>query len=166
MTIAKDLFRTGAFALLSVGSLLLVTACGGGGGGGSGSSASINPSTSTPHPSSVLPDTSDIGAGGTGEVTIAWTSNFVNVDGSCSSGIRGYRINAGLSPNYYQYSATVENAQLMCSTVSMDACGPVQRCTYTVKGLSSASWYLSVQSVDVYGNASGFSEAVVATVIN
>lgn len=157
MNIAKDIFRAAAIALWSVGSLLLVTACG---GGGSGSSSSMSPSTPTPQ------NSGNIGAGGTGEVTIAWNASPVNIDGSCSPGIQGYRLNAGLSPGYYDYSTTVYNAQLRCSTVAFEACGEVQRCTYTVSGLTSASWYLAVQSVDVYGNESGYSDAIVATVID
>lgn len=167
MTIAKDFLRVGTFALLSIGTLFFVTACGGGGGGGS-SSSPVTPSTSAPPatPPDTSIDPSDIGAGGTGQVTLEWTSSHVNTDGSCSSGLQGYRINVGLTPNYYDYSTTVEASDLSCSVVSMDDCGSVQRCTYTVRGLTSASWYLAVQSIDMYGNESNYSDQIVATVVN
>lgn len=159
--IAKDSLRAAAFALLGIGSLLLVTACGGG-GGGSGSSSGVIPSSSNGTPS---PGGGTIDAGGDGQVTLAWTSDTGSVDGSCSSGIRGYRINVGLISGLYDYSAVVNNSQLNCSTVSTDACGDVQRCTYTVRGLTRASWYVAVQSVDVNGLESSYSEEVVATVV-
>lgn len=157
--IAKDFFRATAIASLGIVSLLL-TACGGG-GGGSGSSASATPTTPA-----VAHNAGDVGAGGTGEVTIAWTSSSVSIDGSCSPGIQGYRINVGLSPGFYEYSTTVYNARLSCMTVGADACGDVQRCTYTVQGLTAASWYIAVQSIDVYGNESGYSDPIVATIVN
>lgn len=160
MDIAKDFFKDAAVASLGIGFLFLVSACGGGGGGG-GASSPVVPSASTGGSNA-----GDVGAGGTGEVTIAWTSNPVNIDGSCSAGIQGYRINTGLSPGLYDYSTTVYNAQLACSTVGTDPCGDVQRCTFTVQGLTSASWYLAVQAIDVYGNVSGYSDPIVATIVN
>lgn len=159
--IAKDSLRAAAFALLGIGSVLLITACGGGGGASGPSTSGAVPSTSG---SATNPDSGTIDAGGTGQVTVAWTSTPVNIDGSCSAGIQGYRVNAGLSPGFYAYSTMVYNSQISCSAISTSACGDVQRCTYTVQGLTSASWYIAIQSVDVFGNESGYSEEIVATV--
>lgn len=161
MGIAKDSYRAAAFALLGIGSALLLTACGGGGGGSGSSSSGVTPSVSG---DTANPSAGDIGAGGDGQATIAWTSSLINVDGTCSAGIQGYRINVGLSPGFYAYSAMVYTSQMNCENVSTNSCGNVQRCTYTVEGLTSASWYVAVQSVDVFSNESGYSEEVVATV--
>lgn len=102
--------------------------------------------------------------GGSGQLTVAWTSNPTNVDGSCSVGIQGYRISVGLTPGVYLVSETIPVAQANCSTISSSSCGAVQRCSYTVQGLTSATWYLAVQTVDIFGYQSGYSEAVSGTV--
>lgn len=115
-------------------------------------------------PSSSGHGSGSIGAGGDRQVTLAWTSTPVNIDGTCTAGIQGYRINVGLSPGFYAYSAMVYNSSLNCSTVGNNDCGAVQRCTYTVEGMTSASWYVAIQSVDVFSNESGYSEEIVATV--
>lgn len=157
MGIAKDFLRGAAVALWGIGPVLLLTACGGGGGSSASSDSEVVPSSSG-HGSG------SIGAGGDGQVTLAWTSTPVNIDGTCTAGIQGYRINIGLSPGFYAYSTMVYNSSLNCSTVGTSDCGAVQRCTYTVEGMTSASWYVAIQSVDVFSNESGYSEEIVAMV--
>jgi len=146
-----------------LGAGLMLGGCGG--GGGSGSTGASTPSASP----SVVSDqssgsaaTSDLG--GTGRVTLSWSTDPTNVDGSCTTGIRGYRINMGLAPGLYSTSLQVDSPQLSCTTAGSNACGVIQRCTYTIETLTSASWYITTQSVDFYGNRSGYSNEVVATV--
>lgn len=102
--------------------------------------------------------------GGSGQLTVAWTSNPTNMDGSCTSGIQGYRINVGLSSGVYLVSETKSLDQLSCTTISSSTCGAIQRCTYTVQGLASATWYMAIQTVDVLGYQSSYSDVVSATV--
>ena len=102
--------------------------------------------------------------GGSGRVTIAWNTNPTNIDGSCSSGTQAYRINLGLAPRVYLVSETIDLASLNCPVVSSSTCGAVRRCTYTVQGLSSATWYIAAQTVDMYGYQSGYSNEAVTTV--
>lgn len=145
MRTAKDL--TKATLALSV----LLSGCGGGGGSdpvGGGTPAA---------PAGEPPES-------TARVSIAWNSAPLNVDGSCTAGVQGYRVSLGLSPGLYSREDWVGGDQLICTNVDTTPCGGVQRCSYTVEGLSSASWYISVQTVDVFGNFSDYSDAVIATV--
>lgn len=97
-------------------------------------------------------------------MTIAWSTNPTNVDGSCTTGIRGYRINMGLAPGLYSTAFQVGGPELTCTTAGSNACGVIQRCRYTIETLTSASWYITTQAVDLYGNRSGNSNEVIATV--
>ena len=162
--IARDYLRAAALVLVGCGPIFLLSACGGG-GGGSSSSPSVAPSGNSPDP--VTDGNSDpetIDAGGTSRLTLAWTSTATNADGSCSDGIRGYRINLGLLSGLYDYSAVVNTAQVHCSTLTADECGEVRRCRYTVERLTRASWYVTLQSVDINGRQSRHSEEIVAAV--
>lgn len=166
MGTAKDYNRATALVLLTSGLALVLSACGGGGGGSSDPAprSSVSPSAgSTPPPSSNLP-TDSLDAGGNRRLTLAWTSTAENSDGTCSAGIRGYRVNLGVIPGIYAYTAMIHHAQTRCTTLMMNACGEVQRCAYTVDRLVPASWYLTVQSVDVNGRESVYSEEIVAAV--
>ena len=145
MQIAKGL--TGPALVLG----FLLGGCGG--GGGTGSAASTG-SPATPASAENRTD----------EVTIAWDSVPINVDGACTAGIQGYRVSLGLSPGLYSRTDVVERDQLVCTAVGNTACGSIERCGYTVARLTTASWYISVQSVDLYGGVSDYSDAVVATV--
>lgn len=102
--------------------------------------------------------------GGSGQLTVAWTSNPTNVDGSCSAGIQGYRISVGLTPGVYLVSETVPVAAANCTAISSSSCGAVQRCSYTIQGLTAATWHIAVQTVDIFGYQSGYSEPVSGTV--
>ena len=146
--------------------MFLLSACGGGGGGGgSSSSPGVTPSGNNPNPVNDVGSNPDIvDAGSTSRLTLAWTSSATNADGSCSDGIRGYRINLGLLSGLYDYSALVNTAQVHCSTLTTDECGEVRRCRYTVERLTRASWYVTLQSVDFNGRQSRHSEEIVATV--
>ena len=145
MHIAKGLIGSG----LVLG--ILLSGCGGGGG--------IDSVASTGAPATPASAES-----GTGQVTIAWDSAPTNMDGACTVGIQGYRINLGLSPGLYSRTDFVGRDQLICSAVGTTACGNIERCTYTISGLTTASWYISVQSVDLYWGVSNYSDPVVATV--
>lgn len=102
--------------------------------------------------------------GGSGQVTVAWTGNPTNVDGSCSAGIQAYRINVGLAAGVYLVSETVPVNRLSCTTISSSTCGPVQRCSYTIQGLTAATWHIAIQTIDIFGYQSGYSDPVSATV--
>ena len=143
-----------------LGASLILGGCGGGGSTDT-SSQSASPSVVSDQGST---SSSELNLGGTGRVTISWSTNPTNVDGSCTTGIRGYRINMGLAPGLYSASLEVDSPELSCTTAGSNACGVIQRCTYTVETLTSASWYITTQAVDFYGNRSGYSNEVVATV--
>ncbi|MFA7386479.1 MAG: hypothetical protein WCZ87_02325 [Thiohalobacteraceae bacterium] len=147
MHIAKGLIGSG----LVLG--ILLSGCGGGGGGGT------DGATSTGSPAAPASAESR-----TGQVTIAWDSAPTDMHGACTVGIQGYRINLGLSPGLYSRTDFVGRDQLICSAVGSTACGNIERCSYTISGLTTASWYISVQSVDLYGGVSAYSDPVVATV--
>lgn len=147
---------------------VLLSACGGG-GGGADSPPNVTPSGNGSEAGSEAgseldpnPETPD--ASGTSRLTLAWTSTATNADGSCSDGIRGYRINLGLISGLYDYSAVVNNAQVHCSTMTANECGEVRRCRYTMERLTRASWYVTLQTLDVNGLQSRHSEEIVAVV--
>lgn len=140
---------------------LLLAGCGGGGGGTASGSDS---GTSSVVASGQSGGESFEEMGGTGQVTVAWTSDPTNVDGTCTAGIQAYRINVGLTPGVYLVSETVPLNQLNCTNISASACGAIQRCSYTIEGLTAATWYISIQTVDVFGSYSDYSQAVAATV--
>lgn len=141
---------------------LLLAGCGGGGGGTATTGTAVSTTSSVP--------TGDAGGvsfqdmGGDGEVTVAWTGNPTNVDGSCSAGIQAYRISVGLTASVFLVSESVPLGLLSCTTISSSSCGPVQRCSYVIQGLTAATWHVAVQTVDVFGYTSAYSEAVAATV--
>ncbi len=142
-----------------VGAGLMLGGCGGGGGGSTDASAPA----ASPAVVSGQSDAPDLG--GTGRVTLAWSTNPTNVDGSCTAGLRGYRINMGLAPGLYSTSLQVDTPQVSCTTTAdSNACGAIQRCSYTIETLTSASWYITLQAEDFYGNRSGNSDEVIATV--
>lgn len=144
------------WAVLGVG--LMLAGCGGGGGGTDASASAASPAVVDGQ--SDAPD-----LGGTGRVTLAWSTNPTNVDGSCTAGLRGYHINMGLAPGLYSTSLQVDTPQVSCTTTTdSNACGAVQRCSYTIETLTSASWYIALQAEDLYGNRSGNSEEVIVTV--
>lgn len=149
-------------ALLGAAQVLLLSACGGGGGGGTEPASSATTASSTTVTPAAPAQTLD--AGGNRLMTVAWTHTLQNSDGTCSSGIAAYRINLGLVSGLYAYSSLVHSSQVTCSTVVMDACGAVQRCSYTVETLRPGTWFVTVQSVDINGRESGYSEETVAVV--
>lgn len=102
---------------------------GGGGGGGGGT---------TPPPSPP--------PAGSASVALDWDSPTTNVDQSCLTNLSGYVISYGTSPGVYSVSETIPvgSVGLTCGAPStVTACGTVQTCTYTVRGLSLGQWYFS-----------------------
>lgn len=143
-----------------IGLCLILAGCGGGGGGDStGSSTPSTTATGQPGDGTSFED-----MGGSGQLTVAWTSNPTNVDGSCTAGIQGYRVNVGLTPGVYLVSQVIPVNELSCTTISSSTCGAVQRCSYTIRGLTAATWYIAIQTVDILGYQSGYSDPVSGTV--
>lgn len=126
---------------------------GGGGGGGGGTAATATPGGTT------APQTATV-SGGTGP-TITWEEPSRNADGSVLRDLIGYRLSYGLSPNDYTESRTLNLSDVDCM---FEDDASARTCSYQLSGLSSASWYVSVQTVDMDGNLSSPSEPAIVTV--
>ena len=83
---------------------------------------------------------------GSASVALDWDSPTTNVDQSCLTNLSGYVISYGTSPGVYSVSETIPigSVGLTCGNPSTTtACGTVQTCTYTVRGLALGQWYFS-----------------------
>ena len=83
---------------------------------------------------------------GSANVALDWDSPTANVDQSCLTNLSGFVISYGTSPGSYSVSERIPvgSVGLTCTNTStVTACGTVQTCTYTVRGLSLGQWYFS-----------------------
>lgn len=125
-------------------------------GGGDDQSAGTDPSNSGSSPPST---------GLVGPVTLTWEAPNQHVDDTCLTDLSGYRIYQGSSPGNYAIAETVlVNAVVCSSSGTMNACGPVQTCSYTLYSIPSGTWYFALQAFDASNEASGFSNVVSKTV--
>ena len=64
------------------------------------------------------------------------------MDQSCLANLAGYTVTYGNAPGSTSHSESIPLGSLSCvNTNTVTACGTVQSCTYTVRGLSSGQWY-------------------------
>ena len=139
------------FAALSVITLLVtLSGCGGGAsedtnnGGGSGGGG---------------------GGGGSSSADLAWEAPVTNTDGSCLQDLSGYRVHYGTASGNYPYVETVMvNAVSCTNTGRVAACGNIQTCTYTVRGLSTGQWFFAVTAFNAAGDRSTYSNEASKTI--
>lgn len=87
---------------------------------------------------------SNTGGGGSGTftATLEWEAPTTNVDQSCFTNLAGYTVTYGNASGATNYQESIPLGSLACvNTSTVTACGTVQTCTYTVRGLSSGQWY-------------------------
>ncbi len=92
------------------------------------------------------------------DATLTWEAPTTNTDGSCVSDHAGYKVYYGTTSGNYTNTDDIGN--IACADTGMDAgtgCGNIYSCSYTVTGLSEASWFFSVTSYDTAGNESSYS---------
>ena len=131
----RSAFVRREFFIVSIA--LVMTACGGrgepqGGGGGSGS--------------------------GTFTATLEWEAPTTNMDQSCLTNLAGYTLTYGNASGATSHQESIPLSSLACvNTNTVTACGTVQTCTYTVRGLSSGQWYFKATTYNtglIFGAAS------------
>jgi hypothetical protein len=82
------------------------------------------------------------GGSGTFTATLEWEAPTTNVDQSCLTNLAGYTVTYGNASGATNYQESIPLGSLACvNTSTVTACGTVQTCTYTVRGLSSGQWY-------------------------
>ena len=137
-----------AFFVVAVA--IVITACGGEGGG---TSSDWNTYTV-----GGPPGRGGGGGGGTFTATLEWESPTTNGDQSCLTNLAGYTVTYGNIPGATTYQESIPVSNLACvSTSTVTACGTVQTCTYTVRGLSSGQWYFTATTYNtdlIFGPAS------------
>lgn len=151
---------------------------GGGGGGGSSAPATRTPDlnsggltgtgggVSTPAPAPTSPSDPSAPAQRQDYAVLSWDAPTTNADGTCLRDLAGYKVSYGLSPGTYDQAVTLDLAEMSgTDTGRSTECGPVMNYTFLVENLESASWYFAVQAVDASGNASGYSNEVIKTVM-
>lgn len=127
---------------------VVIASCGGGGGG----------EASQP--------VETVSAANTGRgLSLRWLEPRFNEDGSCSSNRLGYQINLGLSQGNYIDDRPVSLSELDCQpNGTQTSCGPVKLCHYQLRGLESATWYITVQAYNTRRNPSRHSNEIIRTV--
>ena len=90
-----------------------------------------------------------VNAGGERSVTLAWMPPAENADGSVLTNLAGYRI-------YYGRSASTLNQIIVLNNPGLTR--------FVVEGLTSASWYFAMTSVNRRGVESGRSALVRKTI--
>jgi len=130
--------------------VIVVASCGGGGGSEAGGGS---------------PSVETVSAAGARTLNLSWLEPKFNEDGSCITNLRGYQVNLGLSRgNYIDYRPVLLN-ELDCQpNGTQTSCGPVRACHYQLRGLESASWYITVQAYNTRGNISRHSNEIIRTV--
>ena len=105
------------------------------------------------------------GGGGTGNstATLEWDSPTTNVDQSCLTNLAGYVVTYGNTPGATTYQEIIPVSSLSCTnTATITACGTVQTCSYTVRGLSPGQWYFTAATYNSdLVSGPGSNEAVV-----
>ena len=145
-------------------SLIVLTATVTSGCGGGGSSSSNNAFEAIPDEAILNSDTEEA-VQPAGSLTLQWNEPRFRVDGSCVIDLLGYRVNFGLVPGNYGEVILVPTLDLDCEeSATADRCGIQRTCSYRVPDLSSASWYVTVQAYDTYGNISAHSNEIVRTI--
>ena len=87
------------------------------------------------------------GGSGTFAATLAWEAPTTNVDQSCLTNLAGYTVTYGNASGATNYQESIPLSTLACvNTSTVTACGTVQTCTHTVRGLSSGQWYFRTTS--------------------
>jgi len=139
---AQQFVRIATYVAMGV----VIASCGGGEGGGA------------------LQPVETVSAAGTGSLNLRWLEPRFNEDGSCTN-LRGYQVNLGLSPRNYIDYRPVLLTELDCQpNGTQTSCGPVRICHYQLRGLESASWYITVQAHNTHGNTSRHSNEIIRTV--
>ena len=142
--------------ILIVMTAIYTPGCGGGGGGSSSSSSALDTITD-PNPEEVVQPADSL--------ILQWNEPQIRLDGSCETDLLGYRVNFGLSPGNHEDFVLLNIVGLDCEDSSTtDSCGIQSTCRFTIPQLGSASWYITVQAYDTYGNISTHSNEVVRTI--
>jgi len=142
VTKLKPLTRSSFFVSLGLAIVLAMSGCQSG-----SDQLSTNGSNATPPPSGGgTPPPPSPPPAGSASVALDWDSPTTNVNQSCLTNLSGYVISYGTSPGVYSVRETIPigSVGLTCGNPStVTACGTVQTCTYTVRGLSLGQWYFS-----------------------
>lgn len=128
-----------------IASTMLLSACGGGGGTGG----------------TVVSGAGQLPAG-TASVQVSWDAPTSRSDGSClGNDLNGFVVSYGNSSGQYTQNAQLHlsSGSVSCQQIAYDnVCGvSVNRCTYTVGGLSTGDWYFAVRAFDDVGAYSTYS---------
>jgi hypothetical protein len=98
-------------------------------------------------------------------VQLRWDAPTSRVDNACLADLAAYRVSYGLIHKNYTESEEVAAEDLRCEdTGTVDPCGQVRSCDYTVENVGTGSWYFAVQAIDSSGNVSDYSEEAIITV--
>ena len=98
------------------------------------------------------------GGSGTFTATLEWEAPTTNMDQSCLTNLAGYTLTYGNASGATNYQESIPLSSLACvNTNTVTACGTVQTCTHTVRGLSSGQWYFKATTYNtnlIFGAAS------------
>ncbi len=90
--------------------------------------------------------------------TLSWNAPNTNTDGSCLNDLFGYTLYYGIASGSYGFSQNLATSSVSCSnTPDSNACGTIQRCSYTLQGLSAGTWYFAVAAYNMSGVYSALS---------
>ena len=84
-----------------------------------------------------------------GEAVLEWDVPMMRDDGSCLWDLKGFVVSWGTGPDQLLEAERIPLEELSCrGTGEKTPCGEIQRCTFTVKGLSPGTWYFVVRAYD------------------
>jgi hypothetical protein len=100
-----------------------------------------------------------------GTATLTWDAPGTRADGQCLDGLAGFVVRWGNAPEELRFSRTVSVDEAQCvTTTRRSSCGPVRRCSYTVRNLGPGEWHFSVSAFDSERRMSAPSETVHKTI--
>lgn len=86
---------------------------------------------------------------GVGTATLSWDAPTTRSDGQCLDGLAGFVVRWGNAPEALRFSRTVTVDEAQCViTTRRSSCGPIRRCSYTVRDLEPGEWHFSVSAFD------------------
>jgi hypothetical protein len=84
-----------------------------------------------------------------GTATLSWDAPTTRADGQCLDGLAGFVVRWGNAPEELRFSRTVSVDEAQCvTTTRRSSCGPIRRCSYTVRNLEPGEWHFSVSAFD------------------
>lgn len=89
--------------------------------------------------------------------TLSWDAPNTNTDGSCLTDLAGFTVYYGTASGSYSYNQTLAADTASCREMTTNTCGAIQRCSYSVQGLSAATWYFAVAAYNASGVYSALS---------